>query len=313
MSTISGQILTGDALAMLQSLPNAAAHTCITSPPYFGLRDYGMDGQIGLEDTVESYIERLVAVFREVRRVLRPDGTLWLNIGDSYATRSGNQPPTNTRNKSGHTAKTVPVGFKRKDLMGIPWRLAFALHADGWYLRQDIIWHKSNCMPESVRDRFTRSHEYIFLLTIRPNYYYDANAVKEPCGNKGNSRTFRGGGAYTMGRAFDNSADAPRTSHGNVPNKFGLRNKRDVWTVATAKCGETHHATFPPELIRPCILAGCPEGGVVLDPFFGSGTTGVVAAQEGRRFIGIELNPDYAALARRRTEKEGMQLCYQAH
>lgn len=334
MSTISGQILTGDALAMLQSLPNAAAHTCITSPPYFGLRDYGMDGQIGLEDTVESYIERLVAVFREVRRVLRPDGTLWLNIGDSYATRSGNQPPTNTRNSCGHTEKRTPPGYKYKDLIGVPWLLAFALRADGWYLRQDIIWNKSNCMPESVRDRCTKSHEYIFLLSKSERYYFDAAAISEPITEASTKRYMQNienqAGSFKQpgrnGRPMKaalprfggekNGADQTektRTKSGKTYVPTPRRNKRDVWTVGTSGFRGAHFAVFPEKLIEPCVLAGCPEGGTVLDPFFGSGTTGVVAAQEGRRFIGIELNPDYAALARRRIEKEGMQLCYQAH
>lgn len=308
---MNGEIILGDALKALKALPDASAHTCITSPPYFGLRDYGVEGQIGLEETVEEYLEKLVEVFREVRRVLRQDGTLWLNVGDSYATRSLAQAPTNTRNKTGHTKKQTPIGFKYKDLMGIPWRLAFALQADGWYLRDDIIWHKTNAMPEAVTDRPTRAHEYIFLLSTSQTYYYDADAIKEPCGTKGNSRTFRGGGAYTGHVSFDNDADSERESHGNVENESGMRNKRDVWSVATAQFKEAHYATFPPELIRPCILAGCPEGGTALDPFFGSGTTGVVATQENRRFIGIEINPDYAELSRRRTEeveRQGVQL-----
>ena len=308
---MNGEIFLGDAIEILKTVPDATAHTCVTSPPYFGLRDYGVDGQIGLEETVEEYIEKLVAVFREVHRVLRPDGTLWLNIGDSYATRSGAQPPTNTRNKLGHTEKKVPLGFKYKDLIGIPWRLAFALQADGWYLRDDIIWHKTNAMPEAVTDRPTRAHEYIFLFSTQPTYYYDADAIKEPCGKKGNTPTFRGGGAYTMHRSFNNGSKVERETHGNIPNESGLRNKRDVWSVATAQFKEAHYATFPPELIRPCILAGCPEGGIAIDPFFGSGTTGVVATQENRRFIGIEINPNYADLSRRRieeTERQGVQL-----
>lgn len=308
---MSGRIFLGDALEVLKTIPDATVNTCITSPPYFGLRDYGAEGQIGLETTVEEYLDRLVLVFREVRRVLRPDGTLWLNMGDSYATKSGAQPPTNTRNKHGHTEKKAPPGYKVKDLMGIPWRLAFALQDDGWYLRDDIIWHKTNAMPEAVKDRPTRAHEYIFLLSASPHYFYDAEIIKEPCGEKGSSSTFRGGGVYTMKRSFDNDATVERDSHGNVPNETGLRNKRDVWSVATAQLKEAHYATFPPELIRPCVLAGCPEGGTVLDPFFGSGTTGIVAAQEDRHYIGVEINPQYVELARRRiktTESNGIQL-----
>lgn len=255
-------------------------------------------GQIGNEGSVEEYLQALVAVFREVRRVLRPDGTLWVNVGDSYATKSGSQPPTNTRNSCGHTAKRVPQGYKKKDMIGIPWQLAFALRADGWYLRQDIIWQKPNCMPESVNDRCTRSHEYIFLLSKSERYYFDAAAISEPVTSaKGNARTFRGGGAYTGGRSHDNSAQVERESHGNSENKTGRRNKRSVWSVSTNGFRGAHFAVFPEKLIEPCILAGCPEGGVVLDPFAGSGTTGVVAKRMGRGFVGCEINPSYVAMA----------------
>ena len=246
----------------------------------------------------EEYLQSLVSVFREVRRVLRADGTLWVNMGDSYATRSGSQPPTNTRNSCGHTAKHTPRGYKYKDLIGVPWQLAFALRADGWYLRQDIIWNKSNCMPESVRDRCTKSHEYIFLLSRSERYYFDAAAISEPVtSTKGNARTFRGGGAYTGGRAHDNSAQVERESHGNRENQTGRRNKRDVWTVSTNGFRGAHFAVFPEKLIEPCILAGSPLGGTVLDPFAGSGTTGVVAKRLRRDFIGCEINPDYAQMA----------------
>ena len=214
-------ILCGDALEQLRTLEAESVHTCVTSPPYYNLRDYGAAGQIGMEETPEEYIAKLVDVFREVRRVLRPDGTLWVNIGDSYATRSGPQPPANTRNAHGHTRKEPPDGYKCKDLMGIPWLLAFALRADGWYLRQDIIWHKTNAMPESVRDRCTKAHEYIFLLSKSAHYYFDAEAIREPCGAKGNVRTFRGSGAYTGGRSFQNSARVERESHGNSANNTG--------------------------------------------------------------------------------------------
>ena len=192
-------VLQGDALELLRTLPPESVHTCVTSPPYYNLRDYGVEGQIGNEGSVEEYLQALVTVFREVRRVLRPDGTLWVNVGDSYATKSGSQPPTNTRNSCGHTAKRVPQGYKKKDLIGIPWQLAFALRADGWYLRQDIIWQKPNCMPESVNDRCTRSHEYIFLLSKSAHYYFNAAAISEPVTSaKGNARTFRGGGAARL-------------------------------------------------------------------------------------------------------------------
>lgn len=304
-------ILEGDALKVLKGLPDRSVHMCVTSPPYYGLRDYGVPGQIGLEKSVEEYIAVLTLIFREVRRVLRPDGTLWLNIGDSYATRSGSQAPKNTRNSRGHTEKHIPAGYKYKDLMGIPWELAFALRADGWYLRDDIIWHKTNAMPEAVTDRPTRAHEYIFLFSKGPHYFYDAKAIAEPYGSKGNARSFRGGGAYTGGRSFKNGTTVNRDTHGNTDNQEGTRNKRDVWSVATAQFKDAHYATFPPELIRPCVLAGCPPGGIVLDPFFGSGTTGVVALQEERDFIGIELNSAYVSLARKRIESTlegGVQL-----
>lgn len=301
---MSERILLGDALEGLRTLEPESVHTCVTSPPYFNLRDYGVAGQIGNEDTPEAFVGKLVEVFREVWRVLRPDGTLWVNIGDSYATRSGKQPPTNTRNSCGHTEKRTPAGYKYKDLIGVPWALAFALRADGWYLRQDIIWNKSNCMPESVQDRCTKSHEYIFLLSKSEHYYFDPQAIREPAGTKGNARSFRGGGAYTGGRSFNNSAEVARESHGNVKNDTGTRNKRDVWTVSTTGFRGAHFAVFPEKLIEPCILAGCPEGGTVLDPFTGSGTTGVVAKRLGRNFVGCEINPDYAKMAADRIAAE---------
>lgn len=291
------KILCGDAVEMLKTLEPESVHACMTSPPYYNLRDYGIAGQIGMEETPEAYIARLVEIFREVRRVLRPDGTLWVNMGDSYATRSGAQAPMNTRNAHGHTAKRPPGGYKYKDLMGIPWLLAFALRTDGWYLRQDIIWHKTNAMPESVRDRCTRAHEYIFLLSRSERYYFDAAAIQEPCGAKGSARTFRGGGAYTGGQTFQNSAQVDRQSHGNTANSTGLRNKRSVWSIATGQFKAAHYATFPERLVEPCILAGCPESGTVLDPFAGSGTTGVVAKRLRRNFIGVEINPAYCQLA----------------
>lgn len=307
-------ILQGDALEMLRTLPPESVHTCVTSPPYYGLRDYGADGQIGKEETPEDYIEKLLQVFREVRRVLCADGTLWVNIGDSYAgsgkgrmadgtryekkpSKSGNYGGT----REGHLKKTETAGCKLKDLIGIPWLLAFALRADGWYLRQDIIWAKTNCMPESVRDRCTKSHEYIFLLSKSAHYYFNAAAISEPVTSaKGNARTFRGGGAYTGGRSHDNSAQVERESHGNSKNKTGRRNKRSVWSVSTNGFRGAHFATFPEKLIEPCILAGCPEGGVVLDPFAGSGTAGVVAKRMGRGFVGCEINPSYVEMAARR-------------
>ena len=300
------KIITGNAIEVLKELPDCTIDCCITSPPYLGLRDYGVNGQIGLEKSVEAYINRLTDIFREVRRVLKNDGTLWLNIGDSYV--SSNSEYSNC---------------KRKDLIGAPWLLAFALRNDGWYLRQDIIWEKPNAMPESVKDRCTKSHEYIFLFSKQSKYYFDYEAIKEPAVGfnnivpagskgtlrpnsrlrKGNSRTFRGGGVYTKGQSFNNSAEIMRESHGNNENMTGLRNKRSVWTVATQGYKEAHFATFPEKLIEPCVLAGSRDGGIILDPFMGSGTTAVVAKKHNRGFIGIELNPEYAEMARRRLEE----------
>jgi site-specific DNA-methyltransferase (adenine-specific) len=271
-------ILVGDCRTTLQSLPDQSVHTCVTSPPYFGLRDYGMDDQIGLEQTPEAFVEQLVAVFREVKRVLRDDGTLWLNLGDSYNT----QPAENNK----------PSGLKKKDLIGIPWRVAFALQADGWYLRQDIIWHKPNPMPESVTDRCTKAHEYIFLLSKSPKYCFDYEAIKEAATTVPMNRNKSAEGYQ---------ADYPkgdRFSKGDrVWGADGKKNRRSVWTVATKPYKGAHFATFPPDLIEPCILAGCPEGGTVLDPFGGAGTTGLVASNHNRNAILCELNPEYAQLA----------------
>lgn len=302
-------ILLGDAAEQLKTLEPESVNTCVTSPPYYNLRDYDVPGQIGVEETPEEYINRLVLAFREVWRVLRPDGTLWVNIGDSYATRSGPQPPTNTRNRQGHTEKRPPSGYKYKDMIGIPWMLAFALRADGWYLRQDIIWSKPNCMPESVKDRCTKSHEYIFLLSKSERYYFDAKAISEPLAEstlKKGPQSF--GGA--KGRAYTPEKNDPNFRNGSEQwgrvwsleehNPTGRRNKRDVWTVNTGSFRGAHFAVFPPELIKPCILAGCPAGGVVLDPFTGSGTTGEVAKQLHRDFIGAEINPQYHKMATER-------------
>ena len=292
-------ILCGDALEQLRTMEPESVHTCVTSPPYYNLRDYGAAGQIGMEETPEEYIGKLVDVFREVRRCLRQDGTLRVNIGDTYAANRKYQ-VVETKGTRGNTFSggiAVPDGCKAKDLIGIPWLLAFALRADGWYLRQDLIWHKTNAMPESVRDRCTKAHEYIFLLSKSPHYYFDAAAIREPCGVKGNARTFRGGGAYTGGRSFQNSARVERESHGNSANNTGGRNKRSVWSIATGQFKAAHYATFPERLVEPCILAGCPEGGTVLDPFAGSGTTGVVAKRLRRHFVGVEINPEYWKMA----------------
>jgi DNA modification methylase len=296
-------ILIGDVREKLKELSDKSVHCCVTSPPYFGLRDYGEDGQIGLEDTPEQFVANMVEVFREVWRVLRDDGTLWLNLGDSYAGSGKGRNPDGTVHvsamiaKQGSSAGTVmgnvkggivPKGLKPKDLIGIPWRVAFALQAEGWYLRQDIIWHKPNPMPESVTDRCTKSHEYIFLLSKSRQYYFDNEAIKEPAKYAGDDR----------GSRTDNRRGTIMNSISGVTAE--TRNKRDVWTVTTRPFKGAHFATFPPQLIEPCILAGCPPDGTVLDPFFGAGTTGLVAQQHGRNWIGCELNPVYAEMASKR-------------
>lgn len=279
-------------------LADGSINCVITSPPYYGLRDYGIDGQLGLEPTPDAYIANLVEVFRECKRVLKDDGTLWLNIGDSYA---GNMSRASNGGRAGFGTEREGIfnrggaGIKDKDLIGIPWMLAFALRADGWYLRQDIIWHKPNPMPESVKDRCTKSHEYIFLLTKSARYYYDAEAVKEPVSEVSLKRAEYG---------WD--CDRPSTKNGSMggegihTERMGTRfvdpagrNKRSVWTVPTRPYKGAHYATFPPDLIKPMILAGCPAGGIVLDPFVGSGTTVMVATELGRRGIGLDLNMKY--------------------
>ena len=365
------RILVGDALEQLRTLPDESVHCCVTSPPYWGLRDYGVAGQLGLESTPVEYLARMVAVFEEVRRVLRSDGTAWVNMGDCYATGAGKVgehpgggergarwsggPPSDKSTLQGnghrgggpklksmpdgrgyrgerlanghgtdevqrvktratrdgthagkHTAiaaigpmtqpNRMPIeGLKPKDLVGMPWRLAFALQAAGWYLRADIVWHKPAPMPESVRDRPTKAHEYLFLLSKRERYFYDGDAIREPdCGHgSGNVFVGRQGGADHLPMDGGESTAEPWE-----PGRG--RNKRSVWTVASEPFAGAHFATFPRALVRPCILAGCPRGGVVLDPFLGSGTTAVVCDEEGRDWIGIELNPEYAEMARRR-------------
>lgn len=265
------------------------AQTCVTSPPYFGLRDYGHDGQIGLEQTPEQYIAAMVDVFRCVRDVLADDGTLWLNIGDSYA--SGGRKTRDSDDKLEQRGMDVrpadPAGIKPKDLIGIPWMLAFALRADGWYLRQDIIWHKPSPMPESVRDRCTKAHEYLFLLSKSERYYFDSEAMKEPADPK-NHRDSRG-----IRRTAPGSTDHSGFKGGR---HYETRNRRSVWTVATRPYKGAHFATFPPALIEPCVLAGSRPGQIVLDPFMGSGTTAQVALQHGRQYLGCELNPEYRPL-----------------
>ena len=306
------RIIEGDCIEGMRRLEGQSVNCVVTSPPYFGLRDYGHDGQIGLEASPDAFVAKLVEVFREVRRVLRDDGTVWLNLGDSYAasqsTNGGysdkstlagfTNPATKGRqsNESGERRKIVH-GLKHKDLIGIPWRVALALQADGWYLRQDIIWHKPNPMPESVRDRCTKAHEYVFLLSKSPRYYFDHEAMQEPAskGAAGSSFNIGKTAVHQLGR----SSDAERVED-------GTRNRRSVWTVATKPYKGAHFATFPPDLIRPCILAGCPKDGTVLDPFGGAGTTALVALEEGRKALLCELNPEYIALAHKRLE--GLQL-----
>ena len=337
------EIKTGNCLEVLKTIPEQSVNTCVTSPPFWGLRDYGTatweggdencdhqvgrfehkvsdkqksntasaghqardvcpkcgairkDSQLGLEDTPEEYVENLVKLFREVRRVLRDDGTVWLNLGDSYS--SGGR--TTTTNQTlrgdkdyGATRPKPSKNIKPKDLIGIPWRVAFALQADGWYLRQDIIWHKPNPMPESVTDRCTKAHEYIFLLSKSLKYYFDNEAIKEDAvGNEPGNKTKH----RAVGQHFSETK--------NNIDKIGAvnkRNKRSVWTVTTKPFKGAHFATFPPDLIEPCVLAGCPENGTVLDPFGGAGTTGLVAQQHNRNAVLIELNPEYAEMSRKR-------------
>ncbi|MDM3885956.1 site-specific DNA-methyltransferase [Pseudomonas sp. BCRC 81390] len=296
------RILVGDCIEMMRTLPDQSVHTCITSPPYFGLRDYGVDGQIGLEASPREFIDSLVAVFREVRRVLRNDGTLWVNLGDSYASggRGGGGRYMAERGDGAWQGKgdatgwrSAPAGWKHKDLLGLPWRLAIALQDEGWYLRQDIIWHKPNPMPESIKDRCTKAHEYLFLLSKSPRYHFDQEAIREQATKGFSGSEFNAG--KTAEHQLGRSSDRDRVDD-------GMRNKRSVWTVATASFKGAHFATFPPDLIRPCVLAGSPRGGMVLDPFGGAGTTALVAMQEGRQSVICELNPEYAAIARQRLD-----------
>jgi len=308
-------LLIGDCRETLRTLPDASVNCCVTSPPYFGLRDYGHEGQIGLEETPEAYVAKMVQVFREVRRVLREDGVVWLNLGDSYtgSANNGGEASKTMQGTQAATGKNLPsktgAGLKPKDLIGIPWRVAFALQADGWYLRQDIIWHKPNPMPESVTDRCTKSHEYIFLLTKAARYWYDNTAIMEPAQygeQHANKATSWGTNRKHPNKA--NVADYAFKGDNSTTSKMADgsygRNRRSVWTVATQPYKGAHFATFPPALIEPCIMAGCPKGGVVLDPFNGAGTTGLVAIQQGREYIGCELNPEYAALSRERWRPE---------
>lgn len=338
------KIIQGNSLDVLRSMPDGVIDCCVTSPPYWGLRDYGHSDQLGLEPTPELYVQHITEIFNEIKRVLKPAGTLWLNLGDSYNGSGGaggdyskgglkeGQPKYKGRN-----VKT----YKPKDLIGIPWMVAFALRSTGWYLRSDIIWHKPNPMPESVTDRPTKSHEYIFLLSKSQKYYYDYEAILQPVadstigrgpvdfgGKKGREyKPVKGdpnyrNGSEQWGRTYDYSKGKKKSFKnleydGQQPNSFHLnglngngdefypvRNKRSVWTVTTKPYKEAHFATYPQELIVDCIKAGCPEGGIVLDPFMGAGTTAVVARKLNRNYVGIELNPKYIEIANKRLEKE---------
>ena len=301
-------IIEGDCIKGMRMLEGQSVNCVVTSPPYFGLRDYGHDGQIGLEASPDAFVAKLVDVFREVRRVLRDDGTVWLNLGDSYCSighKKSSSGYGSTGLAGGKAQEHHPLrrennvpGLKHKDLIGIPWRVAFALQADGWYLRQDIIWHKPNPMPESVRDRCTKAHEYIFLLSKSERYYWDAEAMKESAVSKVQKRKRPNGLSVEHGKR----SGVYRPNCGVSE----YRNRRSVWSVTTKPYSGAHFATFPPDLIRPCILAGCPKDGTVLDPFGGSGTTALVALEEGRKAVLCELNTDYIALAHKRLE--GLQL-----
>ena len=300
------QLYQGDALETLKQMEDESINCCVTSPPYWGLRDYGVEGQIGLEKTPEEYVAKMVEVFGEVKRVLRDDGTLWLNLGDCY---NGSGGAGGDYSKGGlkegqpkYPGRKVAT-LKPKDLVGIPWMVAFALRADGWYLRSDIIWHKPNPMPESVTDRPTKAHEYIFLLTKKRKYFYDREAIREDP-KTGNDGTIR-----AIARDRSGPVDIGNGAHiaERVYKEVKGANKQSVWTVATKPFKEAHFATFPPDLIKPCILAGCPKNGIVLDPFMGSGTTGMVAAMYQRNFIGFELNQEYCKMAEKRIEPYLMQ------
>lgn len=306
-------IICDDACSALIGLPEQSVQCCVTSPPYWGLRDYGVNGQIGLEQTPQEYVDKMVGVFRYVKRVMRDDGTLWLNLGDSYAGggnyRGVNSEDTLSKKQSSNRgarglsqalgAAGKDFGIAPKNLVGIPWRVAFALQSDGWYLRSDIIWHKTNPMPESVTDRPTKSHEYLFLLTKNERYYYDSEAIKEPSVDpEGSAKRYESefGGIKADTRIAQGLVTTPK----GMREFSGSRNRRSVWTVSTAPYSGAHFATYPPALIKPCILAGTKPGDIVLDPFAGSGTTGAVALELGRKAILIELNPDYIKLINER-------------
>lgn len=308
------KLICDDSISALQQMDDESIDCCVTSPPYYNLRDYGCDGQIGLEETPEEYIKNLIDVFKEVKRVLRDDGTLWVNIGDCYAGGGRGSGYSIKQDSNRGTLKMprskVPIQCKRKDLIGIPWMLAFALRADGWYLRQDIIWHKPNAMPESVTDRCTRSHEYIFMLSKNERYYYDHDAIKEKCSNGDPDKprcSIANIEHLNSGRRKQNEL-GKQTYTGFNDRYFSkppltTRNKRSVWSITTKPIREAHFATFPIDLIEPCILAGCQKGGIVLDPFSGSGTTGVAALKNFRKSVLIDINANYCKIAVNRLRK----------
>jgi len=320
----TAKIYLGDVHDVLRSFDSESVDCCVTSPPYYGLRDYGVEDQIGLEDSPSEYIAKLVEVFREVRRLLRNDGTLWLNLGDSYSGSWGNQGRKSTRgtqreingemiqplddgrypNEETNTGK-VPEGLKAKDLMGTPWRVAFALQADGWYLRSDIIWSKPNPMPESITDRPTKSHEYIFLMAKSQKYYYDAAAIAEKSINAGKTVHLK---EKSLSRGQASGANVQASGNGLKESILvkDTKNKRTVWEVPTSPFPEAHFAVFPEGLIRPCVLAGCRPGGLVLDPFLGSGTTALVARNLNCRCVGVELNEKYVEIAKRRLSQSNL-------
>ncbi len=298
---MKAEILIGRAQDQLQNIADNSVRVCVTSPPYWGLRDYGMADQLGLEQNPHEYIDALVEVFTQVRRVLTDDGTLWLNLGDSYAGsgKGGGGTYAETRRGWQNIPATRGTNLKPKDLVGIPWRAAFALQAAGWWLRQDVIWNKPNVMPESTRDRCTRSHEYLFMLTKAAKYFYDQDAIREPVAESSIKRAEYGLRTdRPSAKTSDGGIDTGKMGERFVPANG--RNKRSVWTIPPARFAGAHFAVMPEALVEPCVLAGSQPGDTVLDPFAGSGTVGVVALRHGRNFIGTELNPDYAELCRDR-------------
>lgn len=313
------RIICGDALETLKKFPDESINCSITSPPYYGLRDYHKKEQIGREKTVEEYLDRLINVFREVRRVLKKDGTCFIVIGDSYAGTSSKKEQRDPKYPKGRNGQNPSItqkvlGYKSKDLMGIPWRLAFALREDGWYLRSDIIWHKENAMPEACKDRPTRSYEHIFLLSKSPRYYYDYDSLAEPMKEVSKKRYVRG---RSKENKYLNENSGAKIQKINEARGYGqykgdnipqFRNKRDIWTINTTSFRGNHYAAFPPKLAEICMITGCPKGGIILDPFIGSGTVGLIALLHNRKYIGIELNEEYVDLARKRIETEVKKL-----